>query len=145
MNRSDRRWFECRRLVTFGDTNIAGSVYYANYFVWQGEGREQLLAQFYPEFADDLRRGFSLITEFAHQDFFQEATLFDRVLIRLTVTTLTRSRIEFEFEFLREADGALLSRGRQAVIWMNQQHRPSLMPDKLYDATAGYFGLPPEP
>jgi acyl-CoA thioesterase FadM len=145
MSHPDRRWFEYRRLVTFGGTNIAGSVYYANYFVWQGECREQLLAQFYPEFTEDLRRGFSLITEFAHQDFYQEATLFDRVLVRLTVTALTRSRIEFEFEFVREADGALLSRGRQAVVWMNQQRRPSLMPEKLYEATASYFGIPADP
>ncbi len=144
MNPTDRRWFEYRRLVTFADTNVAGSVYYANYFAWQGECREQLLAQSYPEFADDLRRGFSLVTEFAQQEFFQEASLFDWVVVRQTVTALTRSRIEFEFEFVREKDGVLLSRGRQAVLWMNQQRRPSLMPEKLYAATAGYFGLPLE-
>jgi enediyne biosynthesis thioesterase len=141
MNERARRWFEYRRVVTFGDTNIAGSVYYAHYFLWQGECREQLLAQFYPEFAEDLRQGFVMITEYAHQDFFHEATLFDSLLIRLTVTSLTRSRIEFEFEFVRESDGTLLGRGRQAVIWTNPQHRPSLMPDKLYDATATYFGV----
>lgn len=141
MNAATRRWYECRHLVTFGDTNSAGSVYFAKYFSWQGECREKLLAQFYPEFTSDLRQGFSMITEFAHQDFFGEAALFDQVLIRLTVSALTRSRIEFEFEFIRESDAKLLGRGQQAVIWTNQQHRPSLMPDKLYDATVAYFGI----
>jgi len=111
MNASSRCWFEYRHLVTFGDTNLAGSVYFAKYFAWQGECREKLLAQFYA------------------------------ILIRLTVSALTRSRIEFEFEFTREPDGRLLGHGKQAVIWTNAQHRPSLMPDKLYDATADYFGL----
>ena len=142
MNATVQRWFECRHLVTFGDTNAAGSVYFAKYFSWQGECREKLLAQFYPEFANELKQGFGMTTEFAHQDFSSEAALFDQLLIRLTVTALTRSRIEFEFEFVREPDGRLLGRGRQAVIWTNPQHRPSLMPDKLYDVTASYFGIP---
>jgi enediyne core biosynthesis thioesterase len=141
MNAGARRWFECRQLVTFGDTNAAGSVYFAKYFAWQGECREKLLAQFYPEFANDLKQGFGMTTEFARQDFSSEATLFDQLLIRLTVTALTRSRIEFEFEFVREQDGRLLGRGTQAVIWTNPQHRPSLMPDKLYEAATNYFGI----
>jgi enediyne core biosynthesis thioesterase len=144
MNAASKRWFEYRHLVTFGNTNTTGSIYFARYFEWQGECREKLLAEFYPEFAGDLRQGFGMITEFAHQDFFSEATLFDQLVIRLTVVALTRSRIEFEFEFVREQDGKLLARGRQAVIWINQQHRPSLMPDKLYETTAAYFGLPAE-
>ena len=141
MNAPARRWFEYRHLVTFGDTNSAGSVYFAKYFAWQGECREKLLAQFYPEFAEDLKQGFGMTTEFAHQDFFSEAALFAQLLIRLTVTALTRSRIEFEFEFIRAQDGKLLGRGRQAVVWTNSQHHPSLMPDKLYETTANYFGL----
>jgi enediyne biosynthesis thioesterase len=141
MNDTARRWFEYRHLVTFGDTNTAGSVYFANYFAWQGECRERLLAQFYPEFTSDLKQGFGMTTEFARQDFFSEAALFDQIVVRLTITALTRSRIEFEFEFVREQDGRLLGRGAQAVIWTNPQHRPSLMPDKLYEAAAHYFGV----
>ncbi len=142
MSAAAKRWVEYDHLVTFGDTNTAGSVYFAKYFSWQGEFRERLLAQFYPEFADDLRRGFSMITESAHLDFFGEAALFDRILARLTVTSLTRSRIEFAFEFTRKQDGKLLAHGHQGVIWTNQQRRPSLMPDKLFETTATYFGFP---
>lgn len=134
-----RKWFEHCHLVTFGDTNIVGNVSFANYFHWQGACREALMAETYPEFEDDLRRGFGMITEFAHMDFLQEARLFDHVLVRMTVSEVSRTRIEFEFEFTREKDGTLLARGKQAVVWINQQHRPSLMPDKLYDSIATYF------
>lgn len=141
MNTPTRRWFEYRHLVTFGDTNSAGSVYFARYFAWQGECRERLLAQFYPEFAHDLQQGFCLTTEFAHQDFLGEATLFDQVLIRMSLVSLTRSRLEFEFEFLRERDAKLLGRGRQAVLWTNSHRHPSLMPEKLYQAAITFFGV----
>lgn len=147
MNAAAPRWFEYEHLVTFADTNAAGSVYFAQFFLWQGECRERLLAQFYPEFAHQFRQGFAMITESAQLDFFHEAALFDRVRVRLSVTELTRSRIAFAFEFRREGDGALLARGRQAVIWVNSQRHPCLMPDALYDATADYFqvGLEDDP
>jgi enediyne core biosynthesis thioesterase len=136
-----QNWFEHRLLVTFGDTNVVGNVYFANYFHWQGACREAMLAEYYPEFEDDLHRGFSFITEFAHMDFLQEAHLFDRVLVRMTSNDLSRTRFELEFEFLREKEGFLLARGKQAVVWVNPQHRPSLMPDKLYDSFTTYFGV----
>jgi enediyne core biosynthesis thioesterase len=141
MSTVERRCFEVRHRVTFGDTNAAGSVYFARYFSWQGECRERLLAQFYPQFKEDLAQGFGMSTEYAHQDFYGEAYLFDELVMRLWVKDLTRSRIEFEFEFIREQDQALLARGTQAVVWTNQQHRPSLMPDALYEATAAYFSV----
>lgn len=99
------------------------------------------MAEIYPEFENDLRRGFGLITEFAHMDFLQEARLFDRVLVRMTVNEISRTRIEFKFECTREEDDTLLARGKQAVVWINQQHRPSLIPDKLYDSVVSYFGV----
>ncbi len=141
MQDAKRKWYQHRHLVTFGDTNIVGNVYFANYFHWQGACREALMAETYPEFANDLRRGFGLITEFAHIDFLQESRLFDKVVVCMTVSDLSRTRIEFEFEFTREKDSVLLARGKQAVVWINQQHRPSLMPDKLYDSVAHYFGV----
>ena len=50
--------------VLFGDTNVVGDVYFlSNYFHWQGECREALLAEYYPEFMDDLRRGFRMAAE----------------------------------------------------------------------------------
>lgn len=136
-----QKWFEHRLLVTFGDTNVVGNVYFANYFHWQGACREALMAETYPEFEDNLRRGFGMITEFAHIDFLQESRLFDRVLVRMAVSDISRTRFEFEFEFVREKDDTLLARGKQAVVWINQQHRPSLMPDKFYDSVVSYFGI----
>ena len=48
------KWFELEHVVTFADTNVVGNVYFANYFRWQGECRELLMAESYPEFEEDL-------------------------------------------------------------------------------------------
>lgn len=136
--------FEYRHLVTFGDTNVVGNTYFAQYVVWQGKCREALMAEYYPEFVEDLRRGFGLITEFTHVDFHHESRLFDIVVVRLTVAGLSRTRIEFAFEYVREKDGLLLAHGRQAVIWVNPTQRLSLMPDKLYNLCRNNVAVPTE-
>ncbi|MBD3334098.1 MAG: acyl-CoA thioesterase [Candidatus Eisenbacteria bacterium] len=132
--------YDYQHLVTFGDTNAVGNVYFANYFRWQGECREALMAEHFPEFAHYLRQGYGLVTEFAHVDYSQEARLFDRITVRMTLADISRTRMEFAFVFLRD-DGTELARGRQAVIWTDDRRRPNLMPEELYESAARYFGV----
>ena len=138
------KWFELKHLVTFDDTNCAGNVYFARYFVWMGKCREALAAEYYPQLAGDFKRGNGFATEFAHVDYKKDSFLFDRVVIKLGVAQFTRTRIEFTFEFVNETSGVLLATGRQAVVWINPQHRPSLMPESLVKDLVDYFGVSPE-
>lgn len=131
--------FEYRHLVTFDDTNSTGNVYFARYFLWMGTCREVITIEHYPEIVDDLKKGFGFATEFAHIDYAKECFLFDKIIVRMTIADLSRTRIEFGFEFINEDTGELLAEGSQAVVWINSMHRPSLMPDKLYDSAAEYF------
>lgn len=134
-------WFEVRHLVTFSETNVVGNVYFAHHFLWQGKSREALLAKYYPEFAEDVEQGFGLITDYANMDFLHEARVFDVVNLKIKAVGLTPSRIEFEFEFVREQDNLVLSRGKQAVVWVNQKQRAALMPEKLYTSVIECFGI----
>ena len=43
------RIFEHKHVVTFGETNLLGNVYFTNFFVWQGECREMFLHEYVPE------------------------------------------------------------------------------------------------
>ena len=132
------KYFEYKHLVTFDDTNSTGNVYFARYFQWMGTCREIITAEHYPEIVDDIKRGFGFATEFAHIDYHHESFLFDVVLVRMTINSLSRTRLEFGFEFINQKTSALLATGKQAVVWVNPQHRPSLMPDKLYDNATEY-------
>ena len=131
--------FEHRHIVTFSDTNVVGNVYFTRYFEWMGECRELVIADHYPEIVEDLRKGFGMATEFAHIDFKSEARLFDHILVKMSIDDLTRTRIGFGFTFLNEKTNEVLAIGEQAVIWVNQQHRPSIMPDKLYDSADNHM------
>jgi len=133
--------FDQRFVVTFQDTNVAGNVYFATYFRWQGVCRELLLALLYPQVTDDLRKGTGFATRYAHMDFAHEAFLFEPVLIRTSVQKLTRIQVEFGFEFARDSDGHLLAKGAQGVVWTGADHSPSRMPNELYTGIAEYFSI----
>jgi len=133
------KYYEYHHLVTFDDTNSVGNVYFARFFQWMGSCREVITAEHYPELVADIKRGFGFATEFAHIDYAQECFLFDKILIKMKVTELSRTRIEFSFEFVNEEKKSVIATGKQAVIWVNPQHRPSIMPDKLYDSIVEYF------
>ena len=133
------KYYEYHHLVTFDDTNSVGNVYFARFFQWMGSCREVITAEHYPELVTDIKRGFGFATEFAHIDYAKECFLFDKILIKMKVTDLSRTRIEFTFDFVDENKNSTIASGKQAVIWVNPQHRPSIMPDKLYDSIVEYF------
>ncbi len=135
------RYFEYEQLVTFQDTNLVGNVYFSKYFEWQGKCREALLLEHYPEITKDLQEGFGMATEFAHMDYRSEAFLNDKVLCQMHIPELSRTRIAFSFNFYRKSDMLLLAEGQQAIIWINAQHKPSLMPEKLFNLVNTYFNL----
>ena len=134
--------YRMEHLVTFGDTNVVGNVYFANYFLWQGECRERLLAEQYPQFVKDLQAGNGMITEFANMKYYVEATIFEVVVIAMSITEVSRTRFVFHFDFIRKSDEIKLCEGDQAVVWVNAAQRPSFMPDALYEAITKYFGIP---
>ena len=136
-----KRWLDYRHKITFIETNAVGNVYFSHYFALMGKARDVALEQFLPDVEAYLKQGFGLITEYAHIDFAHEGRLYDALLIRMGCLALSRTRIEFEFEFVREKDSTVLCKGRCAIIWVNPQHRPAIMPDSLYDGTVEYYGL----
>ena len=138
-----RKWFEYSHRVTFADTNMVGNVYFANYIMWTGKCRDLIMAEHYPQLEDHIRSGFGFATESVQMDYLHEAFLFDELLVRMTVSELTRTRVEFLCELLNVANNTLLARGTQTVVWVNPQRRPSLMPEELYAKTCEYFEIEP--
>ena len=135
------QYFDYHHTVTFTDTNSTGNVYFASFFQWMGKCREILTEQHYPELVKDLEQGFGFATEFAHIDYIKDCFLFEHITVRLYIADFSKIRIEFRFEFINEKDSSLCATGKQAVVWVNSQHRPSLMPDKLYESAVEYFNI----
>lgn len=56
-------YFDYRLQVSFEETNVVSSVYFANYFVWQGKCREAFLSHYTPQVLQDFAEGHKMITK----------------------------------------------------------------------------------
>lgn len=136
--------------VTFQDTNLVGNVYFAQYFSWQGKCRERFLFTHAPEVLEDFKKGHGMITKESSCRFLHEAFASDRLLIEMSLSQLTRVGMSMNFDYYRleggvdDADRVLLAQGFQSTLWVNPEHRISVMPDYLYSALDAYAEPDPQ-
>jgi len=88
------RLFAIRRVVTLGHTNAMGGAYFAAYFAWTGEAREELLL------GVQLPKNLVLHTSEAHMKYLRELAPFDALEL-FVWPRLQRRAVSLRFFFLR--------------------------------------------
>lgn len=137
------RAFEFRHLVTLGETNLLGNVYFSHYLEWQGSCRERFLYEKAPGIVEELARDLRLVTLRCACEYFTELFAFDELAIRMRLQGIVQNRIALGFEYwrLRRSGEELAARGEQEIASM--QHRngtltPVPLPAALHDALRPY-------
>ena len=110
------RTYEYRHIVTFEETSVVGTVYYANHVRWQGRCRELFLREHAPGILEAMREGLRLVTTRCSCEYFAELFGMDEVIIRMSLTDLVQNRISTEFTYHRGEE--LVARGEQQVASM---------------------------
>ncbi len=129
-------FYQYRQEIPRPETDTVAKVDFSHYFALMGKCRDVALQEMLPNADTYLKQGFGLITEYAHIEFAKEGMKLSQVLVRMGCRSRTRTRMEFDFEFIGEPDGTLLGKGRNAVVWVNPQHNPAVMPEELYNHAA---------
>lgn len=138
------RPYEYRHVVTFGETNLVGNVYYVNYMSWQGRCRETFLREHTPELLEDLSNGMCLFTVHCSCDYLAELWAFDQVIVRMYIEELTQHSLTMRFEYVREnrePPNQLVARGMQRVVCMRRKAGrviPEPIPQRLRAALESY-------
>jgi enediyne biosynthesis thioesterase len=139
------RTYEYRHRVCFEETNIVGNVYYAHYVRWQGRCREMFLHDNAPELLQELNRGVSLATTRVSCSYYQELSVFDDVLIRMSSMAVTPNRLTMLFQYFRvspQGEEELVAEGEQEVacVMRTGTHtEPKPLPQALRDAVERYI------
>ncbi|WBB75813.1 acyl-CoA thioesterase [Micromonospora sp. WMMD1128] len=131
-----------RHVIGFEETNLVGNVYYVNYLRWQGRCREMFLRERAPEVLAELREDLRLFTLRVDCEFFAELTAFDELTVRMGLAEMTQTQVEMSFDYLRDADGSLVARGRQRVACMRSvdgRAVPTRVPAALVRALTPYL------
>ena len=126
----DRRTktFLYERTIHLGDTNLFGSVYFARYFDFQGEAREEFLKYFMgndlPAF---MAQKFGIVTVEARCQYFQPLFVYDQVVIRLQVPVIKRTKFKLSFDIQRKPKQTC-AHAEQWIGFTNQLGKPIPIP-----------------
>ena len=112
--------FSFEKIVLLRETNLFGNTYFANYVVWQGEGREKLLLQ-HPGSGLWLSQNqhIKMITYETHHRFLGETTFGDHVNIEITSREIKKWNFVLVFRYYNSTNNAKLGEGWQRVCFMD--------------------------
>jgi len=121
---------ESRVKVRYAETDQMGVAYYANYFIWFEVGRSQYCNDCGFSYRDMEREtGLFLIVAEASCRYKNPARYEDDLIIRTTITQLTRRTLRFAYEIHR-TDGAAVATGETLHVLINTAGRPSSLPEQ---------------
>lgn len=118
------------RSIHLSDTNMFGSVYFANFFLLQGECREEFF-QFLlgDEILEFMQGGYNLVTYDAHADFKDPLYNGDHVTVKLTVPKTSRMRVHLGFTIEKNADDSVVATGYQTIVFLDNSKNLIPVPD----------------
>lgn len=133
------RTFEVHHFVSFEETNLVGNVYFVNHLRWQGFCREQFLRERVPHLAAQLRDVLALVTVRCSCEYLAEVVVFDEIIVRMSLGSLSRNRMTLEFDYYRTTSGVeeLIARGFQEIACMHRRGdelKPGPFPAELVEA-----------
>lgn len=137
------RAYEYRHVVTFGETNVVGNVYFSHYLAWQGSCREMFLRDYAPEVLAELRQDLALVTTRISCEYLDQLFALDEILIRMRLGAVVQNRLTMTFEYWRLGNGReeLVARGEQQIACMGHRDGrlfPTPIPAALLESLRPY-------
>ena len=118
--------------VIFGDTDMMGVVYYANYLRYFESARADYWRSMGRTYHDLVKWGVALPVVEAHCEYKRPATYEDLLVIDVEVSEVRAASLRFSYRVTRGEDLIALGETRHAVIGMDG--RPKRLPPEMIAA-----------
>lgn len=125
------RTHEHRFRPIYGDTDMMGVVYYANYFRFFEAGRTEFLRAAGFEYKRFEELGYGLPVASASAKYHAPARYDDPLALAITVTKVRYGSLCIEYRLVRENDGTLIATGETMHACVGPNGRVARIPDEL--------------
>jgi len=129
-----RHRITCR--VIYGDTDIMGYAYHANYFRWFEMGRTEMFRSLGLSYKGIEERGIFLPVSEAHCKFISPVRYDEVLIIETSLDTSIRGGFKFDYRLLRQEDEQLLAVGYTRHPCVNEAGKVVRPPGFLMDIVA---------
>lgn len=123
--------------VYYGDTDMAGIVYYANYLRWFEAGRYELLHAVGLSYSVLQDAGRTLPVIDARCSYRSPARYEDELELETRVDQIKNVSLRISYRLVRVADGVLIATGETGHACVDATGRPARMPPAFRAALAG--------
>lgn len=117
--------------VIYGDTDMMGVVYYANYFRYFESGRSEFLRAAGVTYRSLESRGYILPVTQASAKYLSSAYYDDELSLRTDVVKLRFGSLVMGYELSRPSDGVLIATGETVHACLGEGGRVVRLPDDL--------------
>lgn len=129
-----KKEFIFEKVVYLTDTNLYGNTYFARYFDWQGMAREEFFKQIVGDYSSFLKTGIKLVTIEAYLKYWRETTLFDNVIIKVTLENIQVATFELHFTYINKKTEQLVAEGKQKIGFVDSSNKVIPIPQFLKDS-----------
>lgn len=131
-----KKKFIFEKTVYLSDTNAEGNVYFAKFFEWQGQAREEFFKKIRPNF---LQEGIKLITVEAYSKYLHECRLFDEVEIIIKISQLRKASIKMNFTFINKKTKEKVAEGYQIIAYADIKGKIERIPPEIREKLAEFL------
>jgi len=117
--------------ITFGETNIEGTVSHNFYATFFGKARELFAIDCLPGFTAEIGRLYFLQTVNASYDFKKNFRFGDIMIVRIRVLRVGNSSFDLGVEFINFRTKEICATGKQVIIYTDLKGSPVKIPDNL--------------
>lgn len=117
--------------VIYGDTDMMGVVYYANYFRYFEAGRNEFLRAQGFEYKDFERGGFALPVVSAAAKYHAPARYDDELTLQTTLTEVRFSTVRMTYRLTRATDESLIATGDTRHACVGPDGRVARLPGEF--------------
>ncbi|MGG4554644.1 thioesterase family protein [Paenibacillus sp. FSL W8-0186] len=105
--------------VRFGETDMAGIVYYPNFYQWMDSSTHEMLRQTsYPTtILSSIKKGFPLVE--AQCKFYHSLRFDDEVQVISKVKDVKNKVVVIEHRFIKKEDQQVVAEGQETRVWVS--------------------------
>jgi acyl-CoA thioesterase FadM len=130
--------------TSLDSSNLVGNIYFANYYAWMGQTRDQYFFKLIPDYFRGTGEKGELLCLECRVDHLREAMPFDRIVVTMALKVLNTFSATFYFEYFRlEPDGTRikLAVGEHLAVWVKRDDQSRPIPTPFPPAVLENFQL----
>lgn len=117
--------------VRYGETDMMGHAYYANYLFWFEQARGRWCRDRGFTYLQLEKEGFKLPVVEVWVKYRGEVKYDDIIEVRVGVEEMRRSSVKFVYEVVRVDTGQIVTEGYTWHVWVNEEMKAVSLPDHL--------------